>query len=58
MTKTELLEKNKQRIKHYRFSIKIVKVRRTEYTDMIIDDYKSKIALIQKINKEIETLSK
>jgi len=35
-----------------------VKVRRTEYTDMIIDDYKSKIALIQKINKEIETLSK
>ena len=56
MTKTELIEKNKQRIKHYKFSIKIVNIRRNEYTDMIIDDYKSKIALIQKINKDLKTL--
>ena len=56
MTKTELLKKNRQRIRHYKFSIRVVQVRRTEYTDMIIDDYKSKIALIKKINEDFKTL--
>lgn len=56
MTKTELLKKNRQRIRHYKFSIRVVQVRRTEYTDMIIDDYKSKIALIKKINEDLKTL--
>lgn len=56
MTKTELLEKNLSRIKFYEKEIKDLEKHPHKFSPSAIVQFKAKIRLVKRINKDLKTL--